>query len=89
MFVRVSSHNPNQALDECGPAGSSVSLDEITPGQGTAIFVESEPSKYVYQVKSDAVRSYKRLRMVDARSARSTWKAIFSASSTVMFIALL
>jgi len=40
MFVRVSSHNPNEALDEFGAAGSSVSLDEIIPGQGTAIFVE-------------------------------------------------
>jgi CRP/FNR family nitrogen fixation transcriptional regulator len=61
MFVRVSSDSFGDALDEFGAAGSSVSLDEITCMQGNAIFVEREPAEHVYQVKSGAVRSYKRL----------------------------
>jgi len=65
MYVRITDRtfHPN-ALDEFGVTSSSkpiVSLNEFTYKRGTEIFGEKEPAKYVYLVKTGAVRSYKLL----------------------------
>ena len=42
-------------------AGCAVSCSEFKYQRGTEIFGEAEPTEYLYQVKSGAVRSYKLL----------------------------
>jgi CRP/FNR family nitrogen fixation transcriptional regulator len=66
MFVRITTDptpRPN-SLRELGMTSDSnpiVSLNEFTYKKGAEIYGEQEPAKYVYQVKSGAVRSYKLL----------------------------
>src|SRR4051794_27756634 len=66
MSVRITTDpvpRPN-SLHDLGMTTDSnpiVSLNEFTYKKGTEIYGEKEPAKYVYQIKSGAVRSYKLL----------------------------
>jgi CRP/FNR family nitrogen fixation transcriptional regulator len=66
MFVRITTDRTSRpnSLNDLGIVSSSnpvVNLSEFTYKKGTEIYGESEPTRYVYQVKKGAVRSYKLL----------------------------
>jgi CRP/FNR family nitrogen fixation transcriptional regulator len=66
MFVRITTE-PAPRSTSLGDLGiesdlnTKINLNDFTYKKGTEIYGEKEPAKYVYQVKSGAVRSYKLL----------------------------
>src|SRR5260221_11389275 len=66
MYARVSTNSVefpaifNEACSESGPFGRA-SPNEFSYSKGTEIFGEKEPPDYIYQIATDAVRSYKLL----------------------------
>jgi CRP/FNR family nitrogen fixation transcriptional regulator len=64
MFVRVTADRKPHTLGDLGMASGSnptVNLSEFKYKSGKEVYGENEPARYVYQVKTGAVRSYKLL----------------------------
>lgn len=68
-------------------AGHAVFCSEFKYRRGTEIFGEAEPTEYLYQVKSGAVRSYKLL-ADGRRQIMAICRVTSSASRTVQFTGL-